>query len=314
MSFKLEGEKCPICHAYFFEEDDIVYCPECGAPHHRDCYNSIGHCGLEELHGTDSQYDRVKAQQKEKEEKEKKEAPQFTQNEPKLTTKCGMCGEDYDFNARVCPKCGAPNMQHMNGFVQFDFLGGVPADLDIGDGVTAGEAKRFVMSNTPRYIPKFAAMKLGKRTSWNWLAFLFPCGWFLSRKMYLNGVIVGIISVAITLMQFPFLMAFSNLGLADIANQFELSRAIIENISSIGAPAIILLVISGLAGLALRLISAIFGDYWYRSYTISSIKRIRAESEDMDADYRKLGGVNLFAMLIGLMVIQYVPTIIFSLL
>ena len=34
---------CAVCNAYLFEEDDVVYCPVCGAPHHRECYNSIGH-------------------------------------------------------------------------------------------------------------------------------------------------------------------------------------------------------------------------------------------------------------------------------
>ena len=31
MSFNIEGEQCPVCHAYLFEDDDVVFCPECGA-------------------------------------------------------------------------------------------------------------------------------------------------------------------------------------------------------------------------------------------------------------------------------------------
>ena len=45
---------CSVCHAYLFDDDDVVYCPVCGAPHHRDCYKSIGHCAFEEAHGTES--------------------------------------------------------------------------------------------------------------------------------------------------------------------------------------------------------------------------------------------------------------------
>ena len=59
MSLNTEGVTCVRCHAYLFPEDDVVYCPVCGAPHHRECYNELGHCALEEFHGTDKQYDRV---------------------------------------------------------------------------------------------------------------------------------------------------------------------------------------------------------------------------------------------------------------
>ena len=32
MSLNTEGVSCVRCHAYLFPEDDIVYCPVCGAP------------------------------------------------------------------------------------------------------------------------------------------------------------------------------------------------------------------------------------------------------------------------------------------
>ena len=53
MSADLKGKTCGVCHAYLFPEDDVVFCPVCGAPHHRECYNKIGHCALEEAHGTE---------------------------------------------------------------------------------------------------------------------------------------------------------------------------------------------------------------------------------------------------------------------
>ena len=30
--------KCPVCDKQFKKGDDVVVCPECGAPHHRECY------------------------------------------------------------------------------------------------------------------------------------------------------------------------------------------------------------------------------------------------------------------------------------
>ena len=41
---------CPVCDRKFESADDIVVCPECGTPHHRDCYDELGHCFYEDRH------------------------------------------------------------------------------------------------------------------------------------------------------------------------------------------------------------------------------------------------------------------------
>ena len=45
-----KNEKCPVCNTEFKDGDDIVTCPVCGTPHHRECYNKIGHCINEDKH------------------------------------------------------------------------------------------------------------------------------------------------------------------------------------------------------------------------------------------------------------------------
>ena len=307
MSLNTDGVSCVRCHAYLFPEDDIVYCPVCGAPHHRECYNQLGHCALEEFHGTDRQYDKVKARE---EEQAAAEMPNTGENAEGLIT-CQMCHEKYDFALNACPKCGAPNIAKAGGsFVNFDFLGGVPADYDIGDGITADEAKRFVAANTPRYIPKFAVLNAKNKLSWNWLAFLFPCGWMLSRKMYKNGIIAGLLTVISSLFYLPFMNAINNLGTTPGETQAQIMQSIYEHLPKMGAAVIAALLAGFVLNIAVRLLSALFGDYLYKQYAISSIKTIRAESEDMDYDYRKKGGVNIFLFLLGTMAVQYLPALI----
>lgn len=307
MSLNTEGVSCVRCHAYLFPEDDIVYCPVCGAPHHRECYNQLGHCALEEFHGTDRQYDKVKARE---EEQAAAEMPNTGENAEGLIT-CQMCHEKYDFALNACPKCGAPNIAKAGGsFVNFDFLGVVPADYDIGDGITADEAKRFVAANTPRYIPKFAVLNAKNKLSWNWLAFLFPCGWMLSRKMYKNGIIAGLLTVISSLFYLPFMNAINNLGTTPGETQAQIMQSIYEHLPKMGAAVIAALLAGFVLNIAVRILSALFGDYLYKQYAISSIKTIRAESEDMDYDYRKKGGVNIFLFLLGTMAVQYLPALI----
>ncbi len=304
MSLNISGEKCAVCKAYLFEEDDVVYCPECGAPHHRECYSSIGRCALEELHGTENQYKKPEPVN----EEERQEEPPVQSS---IIT-CGMCGEKYETTDDFCPNCNTPNVTKMGGarFVAFDFLGGVPADTDLGDGVTADEAKMFVVTNTRRYIPKFADFKRGRKASWNWLAFLTPCGWLLSRKMYLLGSIVGALQIAFTMLAMPFDNAINMLDTSEIANDMEFLHLIFENISSIGAVAYFAFLIGTSLVIALRVLIAIFGDRIYRNRVISKVNEIKRVSEDKELDFRKAGGVSVFVGALGYIATTYLPKII----
>ena len=47
---RFENQICPVCNEKFNENDEIVVCPDCGTPHHRNCYNSLGECKNKSLH------------------------------------------------------------------------------------------------------------------------------------------------------------------------------------------------------------------------------------------------------------------------
>lgn len=301
MSLNISGEKCAVCKAYLFAEDDVIYCPECGAPHHRDCYNSIGHCGLNEFHGTENEYKRPEPVNEE------------PQSQPQQNTNmtCGVCGEKYDAEEMACPNCNAPNVSKVDGrFVSFDFLGGVKENTDLGNGVTAGEARKFVVSNTHRYIPKFVSFKKGKKASWNWLAFLTPCGWLLSRKMYLWGAIIGAVQIALSMLEIPFTNAVSMLDTSAARNYIEYFSILVENISLIGEVAVLTAFAGSVLDLILRIVIATFGDLIYRNRVILKVSEIKIESEDQAEDYRKKGGISIFVGVIGYLAVNYLPTII----
>lgn len=307
MSLNISGEKCSVCQAYLFEDDDIVYCPECGAPHHRDCYNFVGHCGLEQYHGTEKQYKKPEPKTDEKVEDATKEEPEAVKDNEVV---CSMCGKGFDRDSAMCPNCGAPNISKMGGrFIEIDLLGGVPADMDLGDGVTADEAKMFVGSNTQRYIRKFAGFKLGKKASWNWAAFLFPCAWFASRKMYSKAALIGTLQVAFSMLTLPLQRAISFLDFSDAKNYAQSFEIIMQNFDSIGKIAIIAAFIGSVLGLIIRIVCGIFSDYSYKKRVISAVSDIKKSIEDPIVAYRRRGGMSLTATLIGLMAVQYLPAI-----
>lgn len=306
MSLNEVNEKCAVCKAYLFDEDDVVYCPHCGAPHHRDCYNAVGHCALEEWHGTENQYKKPEPQP---EAQERNDEAQPAQSDIIV---CGMCGEKYETTEDFCPNCKTPNIIKTGGgrFITFDFLGGVHPKTDLGNGVTADEAKKFVASNTHRYIPKFVNFSRGKLASWNWLAFLTPCGWLLSRKMYLLGAIVGALQIAFTMFTVPFVNAVNMLDTSAVRNYMELSNLIFENMPMIGGVALMTAFIGSMLEIVLRVIIAIFGDRIYRNRVISKVIEINRKSEDKAEDFRKKGGVNIFAGVLGYLAVSELPTII----
>ena len=277
MDLKSGELSCVRCKAYLFNEDDVVYCPVCGAPHHRECYNALGHCALEELHGTEKEYSREKIDEQKQQVEEKKQEP----------------------------KKNSAFVNQMGAFADFDFLGGVPADYDLGDGVTADEAKNFVLANTHRYIPKFAVLNSKNRISWNWLAFLFPSGWMFSRKMYKSGIITALLTIAANCLSYPLSLKLYSLGFNTNGYLAENLSSITDMLPQIGLAVIFLALAGTFFDLGIRFVSALFGDYIYKKHTINSIKKINEESTDRLVDYRKKGGTNLLLFLLGTFIVQY---------
>ncbi len=290
MSQKELNKSCVLCHAYLFEEDDVVYCPVCGAPHHRECYNSIGHCALESTHGTENQYDVLKEKEKTASKKQVAESEAKTNN----------YGDEYY----------TPGDEIFENLPPVDFLGGVPADYIIEDGVTAKEARNFVISNTQRYIPKFKQLSKKNKSSWNFMAFFFPAEWLLSRKMYKRGIIIGVFMILSTLVSIPLNNTLFNLGFFDIKTNQDVIEFFTNNLNSIHWASLLAVFIGSVLDFVLRIVVAILGDYWYREHSITKIKEIKLSSDNIAEDFRKHGGVNMFMFLLGFMALRYIPQII----
>ncbi len=306
MSIDLKGQQCPVCKAYLFEDDDVVFCPECGAPHHRECYQKIGHCALSELHGTEQEYSRTKKEEIGQPEQEEN-------NQPEQLVTCYFCYEEYPVGYKNCPHCGHLNAAGMGG-AGFDPLGGVPADFELSGGVTAKEAAKFVMSSSNRYMPKFAKFKAGGKISWNWAAFLLPEGWALHRKMYKSGILAILLMVVAGILMMPFaeeyntiLFAFAGQGQVTMETYVQIAN----QLATISLGAKILSFVAVFVELATRFFFALFGDYLYYKHTISTLREIKEnEAEDKNEQIMKRGGSNLLLLIVGILATSYLPSLI----
>ena len=177
--------KCPVCDKQFKKGDDVVVCPECGAPHHRECYEKEGHCHFADKHGADFSFEKEQLEEAEQ---------QAEQDAKDGVVLCKRCGAENPKEMFYCCNCGAPlygddknnpnfqqnqnNGQPNPNFNQnqgmppfgvpfgqanpqmaagFDPMAGMKSDEPLVDDITAGEAAKFIGKNTPYYLRIFTA-------------------------------------------------------------------------------------------------------------------------------------------------------------
>lgn len=309
MSLQQERQNCVVCKAYIFEDDDIVYCPICGAPHHRECYNSVGHCELQHLHGTPEQYQKKTSNSTVEEPTGKSKTHRNSGNSVKM---CPYCMKKVDKDANVCPYCGRHIVN--TAYFNIDLSGGVSDDTDLGDGVTAGQAKEFVFVNTRRYLPKFFAFKEGAKTSFNWLAFLIPQGWFFSRKMYKAGALVFTILIALQILLFPLNMVLNQNVFTDYS---EMSLYVMNYLNESMANGdyfpLVMTLIGTIGPIIVRIIAGFSADKIYYKHTLERIKAAGKSKLSKEEYNHKYGGVSILAGLLGILAFNYLPNIIFML-
>ena len=91
---KYTGNICDGCGLPFSDEDDVVVCPECGTPQHRECYEKENKCVCSHLHTEDYTWKGIV----------NKEAP-IPEIKKELIS-CPNCGYGNPKGTEVCRNCG----------------------------------------------------------------------------------------------------------------------------------------------------------------------------------------------------------------
>ncbi len=165
---------CPVCNNRFNENDDVVVCPECGTPHHRECYKNLGKCFNENAHGTNESVEFT-----------------FKNTEPSEENFNNINDEiPEEINENEAFKRIAEEIP--------DFIKLSPAQNALIEGKHAYLYELAIGKNKEYYIPRFMLMNnLKKGISWNFFAFLTPLAWTLYRKMYKFSALILAIYILI---------------------------------------------------------------------------------------------------------------------
>ncbi len=203
------GIDCPVCGKKFEETDDVVVCPVCGTPQHRDCWKANGKCINDDKHAEGFGWQMPAS------------AHTNIENTPSPDNKnvkiCPACGAGNDITEPVCTRCGArlknwamppftaeisedmqgsshwqapPAMQynpHHNVYAQ-DAKTVFGEEAKIED-IPVTECAEYIQKDANKYIGKFITMQETKsKLSWNWSAGLASVFWCFYRKMIGLGI------------------------------------------------------------------------------------------------------------------------------
>ena len=196
---------CLVCGRKFNETDDIVVCPICGTPHHRECWQENGCCINEAKHAEGYIWQSAVIAPE-----AAAEAPEARNTNAKI---CPECGFANDITEPVCTRCGARlklgaaqfnpfgNQQGTNGgwnaapnqqYNPYHNVYAADAKALFGDSsiddIPVTECAEYIQKNANKYIAGFVAMEeSGSKLRWNWAAGLASVFWCFYRKMYGAG-------------------------------------------------------------------------------------------------------------------------------
>lgn len=265
---KYEGYECPVCKKPFEEGDDIVTCPECGTPHHRECYNLSGKCVNSGLHSSGFEFN---AQPK------KIKISASNDNTDNVVGQYYTPKKSDDSNTESTvinidlPKKDETEYEKSNETI---------------NGNSIGDVSATIRTNIPRFISKFRNIeKSGKKIGWNWGAFFFGSLYYLFRKMYKQGFSLLCVFMALDYGCYTSLNKFAPKyveAIMDFSTKYANRETIDPNMlmTSDFASAEKVMYITIAILLFIRIIEALFADYVYMNTVNEIIEKMKKQLDE----------------------------------
>lgn len=303
------GNHCPVCEQAFTDTDDIVVCPDCGTPYHRDCWKKVGACMHRSEHAAGFEWQ-----------------PEIGPNADKAAHEatCPNCGTRNTPGAARCSHCGCPLPRseadsadaakpeeqvpiyardpsavnnrsaapgpHIETY-SADREGGIYrreiGPEDTIDGIKAKDWAAYVGRSPMYYLMQFFRMSITNRKAAVCLsAFLFGPAYLFYRKMWKEGLLTAVLTIVLSIPTFIEIISVFNPSLLGAMPLGWLPVAV--NVCAV-------------ASWALNIILGLFAVSWYRREAKKNIDRIYADYPDGEARTDALlqkGGTNLLAALL----------------
>ncbi|MEA4911282.1 MAG: RING finger protein [Oscillospiraceae bacterium] len=265
--FIYQGSVCPYCGKPLTQTDSLAVCPDCGTPHHRECYAQHGCCANADKHADGFEW--------------KPETPPQASH-PVL---CARCGRENENAGKYCNYCGyefgsdpgsavqPEDMQLTPGTLFFRNEEGQPQPLSAEeriDDIPVRDWAIYIGPSAPYYLYNIKMQQTtGRKISFTLSAVLFPTLYFLYRKVWL---LAGLSLAINTLLSLPAVGAM----LLQLGFTLPFSASALTSAASICSTLL----------LGANMIWGLFAVYFYKLSAGKQIRSLRAASAN-EAEYQQ---------------------------
>lgn len=315
------GNTCPVCGEKFKDGDDVVVCPDCGTPYHRECWQKTGVCLYQAEHAAGFEWH-----------------PEPVEDSADAQDAvCPNCGTHNAPGAQRCEHCGVPLHQgepprsgetatpiyargpqprqsydeqrgrepHLEGYSTGRDGGIYRKEVgpeDPIDGIKVRDWASFVGRSSMYYLMQFFRMsETGRRATVSFSAFLFGPLYFFWRKMWKQGALFFVLETLFSVPTYIYCLHVTGASLLSGADLNWLPTAM--NVCYV-------------AGIALKIVMSLFAVYWYKQTAAQRIRAISSrlpEGQDRTTALVLQGGTSVPGILLYFGINAAVAALLFPL-
>lgn len=305
---------CDGCGKRFTKDDNIVTCPECGTPQHRECWDALGGCVNGAKHVLGYEWSPNKTVAEKTEDGETKMI--FEDDEP-VFARAESAGQavQRSLNNNELPDVDDVIQQRIDAICP-----GITEEQKAEQvcGADVGLTASFVGNGAGRYIDKFRRIEKSNAHTFNWAAFLFSPFWFFWRKQYKAGIVFATLSICESLLVYYVSSLIS--PLYSILDQVKaegvasLTQAQITELAHAEIPFYAIM----FAMLVIALIIGFTADRMYHRYITKTIVQFKeVKQQDVDGEmslrfYLSKSSTSVMFTMLAILAVEFIPNIILS--